>query len=678
MTTMLLVLIVLAIVFLPCFAQPSSTPAATQPDPRQALHNHLRRQAHQALAARRAQYEKLKTPDQIAAWQQRSRQVLLEALGDLPERTPLSAKITGREDRDGYRIEKVLFQSRPNFFVTGILYLPESKPPYPGVLVPCGHSRNGKAYESYQKAPILLARNGIAAFCFDPISQGERGQIFDETGQPLLEATLEHTLIGAGSILLGRNVANFFVWDGIRAIDYLLSRPDIDPNRIGCTGTSGGGTQTSYLMSIDPRIVCAVPCCYLTSFERLIDTIGPQDGEQNLFGELACGLNHADFAIMHAPQPLLFGTATQDFFDIDGSWDSFRQAKRIYTRLGHAERVDLVEADLPHNFAAELRVPMTRWMRRWLLGIDDAVTEPDTPVAPDEQLHCTPKGQVQWIEDARSAIDLNADVEAELAEARRDFWKNTPAPAALRKVRQVVGVRNLHDLPQPAEQVISREQRDGCAITHFVLQWEGGVNMPALLLQPLDADQGPTVCLCLDAAGKDASLDPDSTAQALVRAGHTVLAIDLPGLGSLRGPDTNGKWAEYLGPNTKDFFLAYMLGKPYLGIRTEAILAVSRFLSHREAGNKPRPVHLVATGEAGPAALHAAALEPDLFASLELRRSLATWTSVVRTPLHRNQLINVVHAALKVYDLPDLLATLPKQKVKIIDPTDAAGRILQN
>ncbi len=278
---------------------------------------------------------------------------MLEALGEFPEKTPLNAKVTGRIACDGYRIEKVIFESRPGLFVTALLYLPETKPPYPAALVPCGHSKNGKAYDAYQRAPILLARYGIAALCFDPIGQGERSQVFDEAGQPLQGSTLEHTLAGTGSILLGRNIATDLVWDAIRAVDYLQSREDIDASRIGCTGTSGGGTQTSYLMAIDDRIACAAPCCYLTSFDRLTDTIGPQDAEQNLFAQVACGLDHADYAILMAPRPLLFGAATRDFFDIDGTWDTFRQAKRIYTRLGFPERVDLVEADLPHNFATE-------------------------------------------------------------------------------------------------------------------------------------------------------------------------------------------------------------------------------------------------------------------------------------------------------------------------------------
>ncbi len=165
--------------------------------------NLLRQQAHQALDARRAEYEKIQTPEQVDGWQKRIRKALLEGLGELPARTPLNAKVVGRQECEGYRIEKILFESRPGLFVTGILYLPAGEGPFPAVLVPCGHSRSGKAHDTYQRAPILLARYGMAALCFDPIGQGERSQVFDESGMPLGDPTLQHTLIGAGSILLG-------------------------------------------------------------------------------------------------------------------------------------------------------------------------------------------------------------------------------------------------------------------------------------------------------------------------------------------------------------------------------------------------------------------------------------------------------------------------------------------
>ena len=133
-----------------------------QTTPKEMMHSHLMRLAHAALDRRDAEYEKIKTPEQIAAYQERMRQFYVDALGGFPERTPLKAQVTGKLDRDGYRIEKIIYQSQPEHYVTALLYLPKTDPPYPGVLLPCGHSGNGKAAEAYQRASVLLAKNGLA------------------------------------------------------------------------------------------------------------------------------------------------------------------------------------------------------------------------------------------------------------------------------------------------------------------------------------------------------------------------------------------------------------------------------------------------------------------------------------------------------------------------------------
>ena len=660
----LIFLLVVAVLVAPSFAQTASQPSPS-PTPADMMANHLKQQVHKALAARQQQYEALKTPEQIKAYQQQRRAAMIDALGGFPEKTPLNAKVTGTIKCDGYRIEKVLFESRPGLIVSAALYLPDGTGPHPASIVPCGHSDNGKAYESYQRASIILAQHGIAALCYDPPAQGERSQLSDEKGKPL-PSTIEHTLIGEGDILLGRSIAADFIWDGIRAIDYLQSRSDIDGSKIGCTGNSGGGTQTSYLMALEPRIICAVPCCYLTTFGRLIDTIGPQDAEQNIFGQLAIGLDHPDYAIMMAPRPLLFGVATQDFFDISGSWDNFRQAKRIYTRLGVPERVDIVEVDLPHNYAKELRMPMARWMRGWLINRFEPVSENDTPIQPDAQLNSSPNGRVMAIEGAKSLVDLNTEVETRLAAGRRELWQKTPRQQILEKVRQIVGVRPLSELPPPSIKKLNRQQRDGYALTNIEIWPESDLGLAGLLFEPTKATGDP--CLYLNGNGKDADAAAGGPIEALVRQGRVVLAVDLPGIPQPQTQD----WNQFFGGSFKDFFTAYLLGRSYLGMRVEDALVCQRFLA--EYGGAKRPVQLVGIGEAGPTALHAAALQPDLFASLRLERSLRSWADVVRNPISRNQLTNIVHGALKVYDLPDLAATLPAAKLQIIDPVDPAGK----
>jgi cephalosporin-C deacetylase-like acetyl esterase len=471
-----------------------------------------------------------------------------------------------------------------------------------------------------------------------------------------------------GSILLGRSTATYRVWDGMRAIDYLQSRPEIDPHRIGCTGNSGGGTLTSYLMALDERIACAAPSCYLTSLRRLCETIGPQDAEQNVHGQLAYGMDHAEYVTVRAPKPTLMCTATRDFFDISGSWDTFRQAKRVYTRLGFPERVEMVEADQQHGFTQPLRVATVRWMRRWLLKIDDAITEADAKVAADKDLQCTPRGQVMLLEGARSVFELNKELESPLAAARKKFWQENDQAKALGEVRRITGIRRLSDLPEVKCEKQGTTERTGYRVDKLLLRSEEGICLPALAFVPEKRDGD--VCLYLHAEGKRAHAAPGGPIEELVRKGRLVLAVDLRGIGETQ-QSGDSPYAKYLGPEWTDGFLAYLLGKSYLTMRAEDVLVCARFLAGYEAGEKPNRVHLRSWGRVGPPALHAAALEPQLFASVTLHNCLESWTRVVQTPLSRNQFINVVHGALRTYDLPDLLATLPKEKVTWSDPLDA-------
>lgn len=625
--------------------------SGTDEEPQLMMNRHLKRLAHSALERRKAEHERLKSPEQIAAYQERLKGFFLRSIGGLPERTPLNAKVVGEISADDYRIEKVIFESQPGHCVTGLLYLPITTGPYPAVLLPCGHSRNGKASGAYQRAGILLAKNGIAAFCYDPIGQGERYQVLDAEGKPKYRPTTEHTILGVANILLGKNTASYRIHDGMRAIDYLQSRADIIGDRLGCSGCSGGGTLTSYLMSLDSRITCTAPSCYLTSLARLIDTLGPQDAEQNIFQAVAFGMDHADYVTMHAPKPILICTATHDFFDIIGAWDTFRQAKRIYTRLGFPERVSLVEVDGKHGYGRAHRVAMVRWMRRWLLGIDDAITESDFPTHTEEELQCTPQGQVMLMDGARSVTDINTEINVRLAENRKQFWQETPREEALQKVRDITVVRHLDDIPDCRAEKVSTVEREGYHIEKLLLHIEDDILLPALAFVPAEIKGEP--CLYLHGKGKHVDAEPGGPIDRLALEGRLVLALDLRGIG------------ETAGRQFENFFLAYLLGKSYVGMRTEDILASARFLSGYLSEEKPRQVHLIAVGEAGPPAIHAAALEPQLFASLVLRNSLTTWSELVENPRSSSQLVHTVHGALGTYDLTDLLALLPADKVTV-------------
>jgi cephalosporin-C deacetylase-like acetyl esterase len=635
--------------------------------PNNMMSHYLRKLAGQNFETWKQQYEQRKTPKQIAEYQKYLHKKFIEAIGGLPERTPLNPQVTGLVSREGYHVEKVIFESQPKHYVSALLFLPDTdklKPPYPGVLVPCGHSSNGKAHEAYQTMGALLALNGMAGLVFDPIDQGERSQMPSQL--PRLAGTRAHTTLGVGSILLGRNTARFEIWDGMRAIDYLQSRTEVDPKRIGCTGNSGGGTQTSYLMSLDERIVAAAPSCYITSFERLLDTIGPQDAEQNIYGQIAFGMDHADYLMMRAPMPILICAATKDFFDITGVWNSFRYAKRLYTRMEFPERIDLLENDAGHNYNQIQRQGVVRWMSRWLLNKDVPITEPEIKLLSDEEVQCAPGGQVMNIDDARSTYDLNRDYEKELAGKRKKLWNNTNKVELLDEVRKITGIRKLTELPEPKVKSTKTVEQNGYQIRKLIITPEDNIYLPALMFIP-SSNTKKTALLYIHEQGKTAGIE---SIKELTESGQCVLAVDVRGIGETQ-QGKQGQLSGATGPDWKDVFTAYLLGHSYVGMRAEDILVCVRLLQQKQGG----PVDLIAVGNVTIPALHAAALEPELFHSVSLTGLLNSWSNVIELGRSINQQVNAVHGALTTYDLPDLTGILG-DKLIIKEPVDALGQPL--
>jgi cephalosporin-C deacetylase-like acetyl esterase len=633
-------------------------------DLRKMLPANLMNQANQHLRQRAAAIAGLSTLDAVAARRKLVREKILESIGGLPQRTPLNPRIVGAIDRGDYRIEKIIFESQPQFFVTGNLYLPKTgPPPYPAILYPLGHELGGKSNATWQQMLGSLARRGYVAFAWDPLGQEERKQFFDPdwNDSKFFSSTVEHTELGTQCMLIGDAIARYTIWDGIRALDYLLSRPEVDPSRVGATGNSGGGTHTSYLSALDDRITVAAPSCYITSWRFLLDTIGPQDGEQVFPGWLNDEMDFPDFIYSFAPKPFLVLSAIRDFFPIGGVRESFAEAHRVYESLGISDKLQKVEADDGHGYSKPRRQAAYRWFARWLQSKEDDGAEQDVPIARAEELWASPTGQVSTSFHGEDVFSLNLK---RYETVRRD------RPAfALGKVRELAAF-------DPGKGGLNIKsygtlQRAGYRIEKLTYESEPGILIPALLYIPEGQSTRRPAILYADGEGKQAAA---GEAERLVHKGFVVLSADLRGMGETRPAlDTHDDFFRYFG-DYESAETAILLGKTLVGMRAADIQRGINLLVARSDVDSSNLAG-IGKGTAAVAMLHAAALDPRI-QKVALEDMLVSYDAIVTRRIHRKMFEQIVPSTLKFYDLPDLAGSLSPRQVWIIDAVNPMGQVI--
>ena len=361
---------------------------------------------------RRKRWASLKTEKDLLQLQNEMRGHFLDMLGGLPAiKTPLNLQIMGRIQMRGFHIEKLIFESLPGVYVTALVYAPDDgNKLHPAVLVPSGHSENGKVH--YQSLCQRLVQRGYVVISWDPVGQGERSQFWDSkkarSRYNLICA--EHAVLGNLAYLAGTNLARWEIWDGIRALDYLLTRPDVDPERINITGTSGGGTQAAYIAALDPRIKVVVPSCFITALPmRVYNRIfqdPDSDPEQDLYGMISKGIDHPGLLLMMYPRPVFVAAAVLDFFPIEGTHSTFHEVEDLYSRFGHPDRIAMHEGYHGHEYSAENQEAAFQFMD-YFNGLPSRRGLPPVEDLEEKNLHCTRTGQVMMdYPNARSLMDV--------------------------------------------------------------------------------------------------------------------------------------------------------------------------------------------------------------------------------------------------------------------------------
>jgi cephalosporin-C deacetylase-like acetyl esterase len=629
---------------------------------------HLKQEAFALLDERARVVARISTQADLKARQQYVRERMWSYLGGHPERTPLNARAVGTLDRGDYRIEKIIFESRPAFYVTANLYLPKAgSAPYPAILYPLGHERGAKAHQAWQRTLASLARRGFVCLAWDPLGQGERVQMYDEDlhDTKTQGSTVEHTMLGTQCLLTGTHIAQYTIWDGIRALDYLLARPEVDPKRVGCTGNSGGGTHTAYLSALDDRIQVAAPSCYITSWRRMLESIGPQDAEQVFPLFIKDGLDYPDYIYAFAGKPFKMLTAIRDFFPISGARATFAEVRQTLARFDLASHIDMFEYDDGHGYNRPRREAGYRWFTRWLESAENQEPEAPVALATPEELNCTPTGQVKTsFPQATDVFTMNRKLAEDLRAKR-----HLPAAEIRRRARELA----YYESPAASPRVTGYGQvkRGTTVVEKLTYESEHGITIPALLFIPATPSGRKPAVVLADARGKSAAA---GEAEELASRGYLVLTPDLRGFGETLPPTDR---RDYFVRNFGDYesaMTALLVGKTMAGMRATDVSAAVAVLSARADAD---PSHLAVIGR-GLAAIPAllAAVFDDRIKILALDGMLVSYDAVLNERLQQGIVEQVIPSALKYFDLPDLISAIAPRRVAIFNGVNPLGQEL--
>ena len=637
------------------------------------LRSYLLQTVHQQYDVRReALATAMRTPEGIIDYRNHCRQKYLQLLGQMPEKTPLNTTVTGRIQRTGYSVEKIIYESRPGHHVTSNLYLPHGKGPFPGILIFCGHEMTSKATESYQETAILLALNGFAAFVIDPISQGERVQFTDPAGKRILRgSTTEHTLLNAGASLTGTSIVAWELFDNVRSLDYLVSRPEVDSSRIGCMGNSGGGAQTTWFVAYDERIKAAAPCSFITSREREYELNGTGDGCQQIPSEGRELLEIADYLIMFAPKPLLILAGRYDFVDYTGTVDAYRELADVYTRLGEADKIKLFTGEDGHGISELKRESAAKWFRKWFYADTSDITRDIIIPVPEIETYCTSTGQVtSFFSDEVTVQSVNLKNALNLCETRSKFMNQNSREAIQAKLRGLLAVNSPDN--KINTELTASEGYPGYELQKMIIRKEGEVPLPCLVFLPQSNAIRDSVILYLDHRGKASVLKDSAFAGTQTGKGHVILLADLRGMGeTAEKPQANDP--KYYNAEYHNAVLSLHTGQPLPGQRVKDIFSLLDYLD--SSSDLCRlPVRIIASGPAAVPALFAAVLD-DRITALDLSETVKSYVEITERPMERDWYSYVVPGILNYFDLADLVTLRPDLKVRFVNQkSDGNGK----
>ncbi len=601
--------------------------------------------------------QKWSDPENLQQWEARRAAVgpaLRRALGfdPWPEKTPLDARITGRSDRETYVIENLLFQSKPHFYVTANVYIPKEAPrPLPAIVVTAGHAmQQGKNYDLYRTAQLGLVHQGFLVLAYDPVGQGERrlpGNSHD---------------VSYAALFTGKSNLHYMVWDSIRAVDYLLTRDDVDPSRIGLTGNSGGGLNTMYTMPVEPRFAVGASFCCLCSYEAWLADGGNHCICSHLPG-VCREFEEFEFVGLCAPRPFLAGNGAKDpIFPVAGVRKTIDRARKIYALYDGTDRVNLQVAPLPHGWSGPLREAAYGWFDRWLQDRGDGAprAEPELELGDWQSIDLRVLKDGKMPDDAKTYVELVREDANQLIasyppvpddEANRTAWT-----AALRQELW----KRLGGEPQdfePTAESLGKFKWNDRVVERLAIQTEKTLDVPALLIRPEHAPAPLRAVVMLDDEGKQ-TVRRSKVSNELLDRGIAVLALDVRGLGEVRVHENHC---------ASD---AIVLGRPMLAQQAWDVMCAVRCLASREDIDGSH-IAVYGCGNTGVIATLAGALTHDIAAAVA-EGCAGSFVHTIADPLPNPRWIYAPNI-LEVADLAQLIALCANRRFLLVNPVGLNG-----
>jgi len=633
--------------------------------------NYVKKILFEKINERNQKIEDFKTIEEWKSHIKFVEETFREIIGQFPKKNQLNVKVTGALDRQEYRIEKIIYESLPKFYVTGNLYVPKGVNfPVPAVLNVLGHTNEGKAFESYQAIFINLAKRGYVDFVIDPISQGERQQYLNrKSGEDLLlgSPTVEHNMAGYQCFLLGINLALYRIWDGIRAIDYLYTRPEVDKERIACTGNSGGGTLTSYLSGLDKRIKVSIPVDYITTWQSRIEAGLSTDAEQLFPNSIAKWVdNRSDFTFLIAPRPLLIGIGIRDPLNPYSGVIAFKPViERLYERFGDRDKVKFAIFDVEHEYSKQHRQELYLWLNKWFNYGDANVEEEPFATEDEKTLWCTSTGQVLTSLGGKSVAELNRDyaksIIPKFKEPKSIDEINLEQKRILEIAKKLTGYKPL---THPIESRIVGSFQFGDFIGEKVIYYsESDVFIPGILIFPTKNKPPYPSVVYLDETAKISESKSNNIIKTLLNEGVSVFIIDTRGTGETT-PQKGGD----------PFLYSIMTNQPAFGMQIQDVICALSYLENRNEIDKEK-IGIIGKGLGGLLALYASAFNSK-FKITAIIENLYTYKSLVENDIYNYGLEVVIPDVLKYYDIPNLAGTIAPRPLSILNPTDHNKKVV--